>query len=107
MHPNQPLTVDLAVAQVTHLENVSYNEQVKVYFEGETPWLGAYGVKVFNSEAKNTEYPMADALEVEDTMMTLLLRPATQGLVANTYYYEISSITDKRVLVKGTLKIIK
>jgi hypothetical protein len=101
------IRLDPSIAKIIDINPVSTAEVVSVYFKGTTNWIGNYGVKVWNSPAKNTEFTIVDAIVVVGDLMTWEINPFNQGLAAHNYYYEISSLTSRRIVFKGGLNIIK
>ena len=103
----QKVVIDPSIAAIVDINSVAYSENVNVYFNAVTPWLGTYEYKVWNSFQKNTAFAVTGAITINATLMTLKIDPGNQNLPADKYYYEISSSTDKRIVFKGELTITK
>lgn len=101
------ITLDPSIAKVIDVDPVSVSEVVSIYFNGTTNWIGTYGIKVWNSPAKNTEFAIVNAITVVGALMTWVIDPMNQELSAHKYYYEISSLTSSRIVFKGNLNIVK
>ncbi|PWA10987.1 hypothetical protein [Flavobacterium laiguense] len=99
------ITLDPSIAAVVDIENIAHNERVVINFTSDANWVGDFAFKVYNSEKKNSEIVVVNALIVQDNQMTLTLEPAPQNIPDGTKYYEISSVSTKRLLFKGSLKI--
>ena len=104
----QTINLDPSIASKINIGPVFKQEDLNVYFKSKTAdWAGDFECKIYNSFQKNTVFAVANNLTIVDDLMTFRIAPEVQGLPAGTLYYEISSVADKRLLFKGTLKIEK
>ncbi len=103
------ITINPSIASIVNIEGINQAEKVPVYFTASENWAGDYALKVYNSEAKNSEITIAgnDTLTVVGSVMTLTVDAVEQSIAADSYYYEIISSTNKRVIFKGKLIINK
>jgi len=101
------INIDPSIARVVNINPVGYGEHVEIKFTANENWTGDFEYTVYNSEAKNSNVKPAGALPIVEKVMTLIIEPSTQGLYVNSHYYEIVSVSTKRVLIKGLLKIVK
>jgi hypothetical protein len=101
------ITLNPSVANRVNIEPIYFGEKVFVYFKLEENWAGSYLFKLWNSEAKNTEFTISGALMVVDDLMTLKIEPTAMNLSAGKFYYEISNDTDKRLIFNGNITIKK
>lgn len=104
---SKKITLDPSIATLLDIDSVAQGERVTVNFTANENWTGAFEFVVFNSAAKNSFVKPAGALTVVAMVMTLVVEPFVQSLDVGAHYYEIVSISTKRVLFKGLLKIIK
>lgn len=101
------ITLNPSIAQILDIDPIAYNERVNVYFNADENWTGDFEFVVYNSAQKNRFVKPVDALTVVAKRMTLVIEPIAQGLTATANYYEIVSLSTKRVVFKGLLNIIK
>jgi hypothetical protein len=101
------IILDPSIAQVLDIDPIAYNERVNVYFNADEKWTGDFEFVVYNSAQKNRFIKPTNALAVVAKRMTLVIEPLAQSLEPNSHYYEIVSISAKRVIFKGLLNIIK
>lgn len=103
------ITINPSIASIVNIEGINKAEKVPVYFTASENWAGDYELKVYNSEAKNNEITNIgnDALTVVGELMILTINAVEQQIAADAYYYEITSLTNKRVIFKGKLIINK
>jgi hypothetical protein len=103
----QKVTIDLSIAVQVNIGNVSFFEDLNIYFKSSENWEGTYELKIFNSHQKNIEKEVTNALKVENDLMTLRIAPSIQLISATNYYYEIWQRETNRIYFKGQLNIIK
>lgn len=101
------ITLDPSIAVTLDIDSISYGERVGIIFTGAENWTGDFEFTVYNSAAKTSFIKPVGALTINAKVMTITVEPAVQGLVANAHYYEISSVSTKRILFKGLLNITK
>ena len=101
------ITLDPSIAVTLDIDSVAHGERVAIKFTADADWTGDFEFVVYNSVAKNSFVKPVNALTVLAMVMTLVIEPKIQLLVANTHYYEILSVSTKRVLFKGNLIITK
>lgn len=101
------VVIDPSIAVVVDINSIAFSENVNIYFNATANWIGAFDFKVWNSYQKNTAFAVNGAITIVDTLMTLNIDPGNQNLVADKYYYEISSIDTNRIIFKGELTITK
>lgn len=101
------VVIDPSIAVVVDINSVAFAEIVNIYFNATANWIGAFNFKVWNSYQKNTAFAVNGAITIVDTLMTLNIDPGNQNLVADKYYYEISSVETNRIIFKGELTITK
>lgn len=104
---SEKITLDPSIATVLDIDSVGYNERVAVNFTASENWSGDFEIVVYNSIAKNSFFKPVNAINVVGTVMTVTLEPIVQGLAVDAHYYEICSISTKRILFKGLLNITK
>lgn len=100
------LVIDPSIAVVLDIDRVGFMERVAVRFVADENWVGAFAVRIYNSAAKNTVVA-PEALVIEEKTMTWTIFPTEQNLEAGLHYYEIESVSQKRILFRGNLKIAK
>jgi hypothetical protein len=100
-------TLDPSIAFGLNIDPVAYEEWVYVYFNASENWTGDFEFSVYNSAQKNQVVKPVNALIVTGKQMQLLLKPSVYGLEPKAHYYEIVSVSTKRVIFKGILNIIK
>jgi hypothetical protein len=105
----QKVTINPSIAAIVNIDSVGRKEVVPIYFTATADWTGTYEFKLYNSDKKNTTVALtgSNPIAVVDELMTLTVDPTVQGIVANTYYYEITKVEDKRVIFKGNLKVVE
>lgn len=101
----QVVTINPSIAVIMNIDPVGHKEMAPIYMEAEENWQGVFTIKVWNSEAKNTEH-LSQAVPTEDKVMTLTINPENQSLPVGKLYYEITN-DQNRVVFKGDLNIIK
>lgn len=101
------ITLDPSIATLLDIDSVSQDEHVNVNFTANENWTGDFEFVVYNSIAKNSFVKPSGALNISGKLMTLTLEPALQGLTVGAHYYEIVSLSTKRILFKGLLNIVK
>lgn len=101
------ITIDPSVAVELDIDSVAYNERVELKFTSDSDWTGIFDYAVYNSVAKNTVNKPLAALTIAGKVMTLVIEPATQAIEAGSHYYELLSVSTKRVIFKGNLIITK
>jgi hypothetical protein len=103
----QKLTINPSIAAEIDISPISYEEKVKLFFNADENWTGTFDFKIWNSYQKNTEIEVSNSLTVVEKVMSLTIEPIAQNLPSNQYWYEISSVSTKRLLFKGKLNIVK
>ena len=101
------VVIDPSIAVVVDINSVAHSENVNIYFNATANWIGAFDFKVWNSYQKNTAFAVHGAITIVATLMTVQIDPSNQNLVADKYYYEISSVDTNRIIFKGELTITK
>jgi hypothetical protein len=97
------VTIDPSVASKVNIDSVGYSEDANIYYLGKQNWVGVFEANIWDSNVKNTLFPISGALTVIDNLMTLRINPSQQGLAFGNYYYEISS--EHRTIFLGDLII--
>ena len=103
----QKVVINPSIAAVVDINSIGMAENVNIYFNATSNWLGLFEFHVWNSDKKNTAFTVTGAITIVDTLMTLKIDPTNQNLHDDEYYYEISSLNDKRIIFKGKLVITK
>ena len=103
----QKVTIDPSIAIVVDIASVGHEEDENIYFKADSDWIGAYVCKIWNSDKKNTLQPVSNNLSVIGKIMTFRIAPSVQNLEPKAHYYEIWSTTEKRIIFKGLLNIVK
>lgn len=105
---SKKITLDPSIATVLDIDPVGYEERVDdLKFTASGNWQGDFEFVVYNSPAKNSFVKPAGAFVVVANVGTLTIAPSAQGIEVGSHYYEIFSLTAKRVYFKGVLNIIK
>lgn len=104
---SKKITLDPSIATLLDIDSVAQDERVNINFTANENWTGEFEFIVYNSIAKNSFVKPIGALTIAGMIMTLVVEPVAQGLVVSSHYYEIVSISTKRVLFKGLLNIVK
>ena len=103
----QEIEINPSIAAVVHIKSISFSEDVNIYFDAESAWVGVYRLSIWNSFQKNTVFIANAAVIIANQLMTLNINPSVQNLPAGSYYYEISNTDTKRIIFKGQLQICK
>ena len=105
---SQKVIIDSSIAAIVNIDNVGKNEIVPIYLTSPIAWTDTYNFKLFDAPQKNSEINLNDTpLSVDDNVMTIIIDAMSLLINEGLYYYEISSLEDKRVIFKGSLNIIK
>lgn len=105
---SKKITLDPSIATILDIDPVGHDERVDdLKFTASGDWIGDFEFVVYNSTGKNSFVKPAGALNIVGKVMTLVIEPSVQGIAVGTYYYEIFSLTAKRVYFKGLLNIVK
>jgi hypothetical protein len=100
-------TLDPSIATILDIDPVGHEERVEIKFTASENWTGDFEFVVYDCAFKNSFVKPAGALVKADNLMTMIIEPSVQGLAVGSRYFEIFSLTAKRVLFKGLLNIIK
>jgi hypothetical protein len=103
----QKITLNPSIATLLDIDSVGHGERVTVNFTANENWTGGFEFVVYNSIAKNSFVKPAGAITVVEKAMVLMIEPIEQVISVGAHYYEIVSISTKRVLFKGLLNIVK
>jgi hypothetical protein len=101
------IIINPSIAVEIDISPISFDEKVKLFFTSDENWVGDFDFRVWNSNQKNTEIEVSSSLLVVAKIMTLAIEPIVQVLPPKEYWYEISSLSTKRLLFKGKLNIVK
>ncbi len=97
----QKVTINPSIAVIVDIETVFFGEELEVYFDAASNWLGSYDFRLYNSNVKNSEITNNCTLTIANKLMTLSIK----GIEKGTHYYEIWILPQKRIVFKGKLVI--
>jgi hypothetical protein len=103
----EKIIINPSIAAEIDISPIAYSEKVKLFFSSDENWVGDFDFRIWNSNQKNTETEVSTSLSVVAKIMTLTIEPIVQVLPPKEYWYEISSLSTKRLLFKGKLNIVK
>lgn len=101
------IIIDPSIATFLEIKPLGKTEKRPIIFTADENWIGAYTLKVWNSDKKNTVYYIpGSALEVQANVITWWIDPAAHSLTAKNYYAEIFSLQFNSIIYKATFEIL-
>lgn len=98
------VTINPSIAVVVNISPIIKGETVPIFFDAEENWVGAYDVKLWNSDKKNEDFNDIATVATALKRMTLIINTSS-NTKAGGYYYEIIKDND-RVIFKGKIEIL-
>lgn len=99
-HFEVSVAINIDIFGIYKNESVSFN-----FKDNEKEYVGDFELTVYNSNKKNTEQKISDAIEIDGQNMLIKINPKEQKIEVGTNYYEIFNLSDKRLEFFGNLKI--